>query len=460
MFYSLICPVFVRGSSMQCIFTVFLYGKIWFYQKEKLVGGNTMIFKQQYEKIKQLAEEIYHHPELGYKEENTKKLVIDYLKEVNPTVNIEEFSLTGFKTTLGHDENKLHLAFIAELDAVYAPSHMHADKETGAAHNCGHYTQVGIALALYTYLLKTEEYQSFDYNLSFIFVPAEEYLDLDYREELIKQNKIVHYGGKPEAMRLGVFDDIDAAISVHAIGGEFEKRTINMNSDLAGFLYKKYDFKGKASHAGFDPFSSKNAYNMSTLFNVAVGLSRQQLSEAEMVRINPIVMQSDMSTNVVPQFIRVGTDVRTRTIDYLKDTAIRLDDAAKGSAQALQGDVEITTQMGYLPFYQDRYLSTFVQKAFDQTKDIDELIDADPISAGGDIGDLSYMFPCIQIGYSGFTGTIHGDDFIDEDSEFIYEIFPRFLSALLKEMNGNIERSKLYKRTYEEYSELLSTIVE
>ncbi len=59
----------------------------------------------------------------------------------------------------------------------------------------------------------------------FIFVPAEEYLDLRYRDELLKNGTIAYYGGKPEAMRLGVFDDIDCAVCVHAIGGEFDKRT-------------------------------------------------------------------------------------------------------------------------------------------------------------------------------------------------------------------------------------------
>jgi len=421
-----------------------------------------MQFKQQYEEIKQLAEDIYYHPELGYKEVRTKEKVLKYLEKVNPDLQIEEFSTTGFRTTLGKDgsEKKLHLAFIAELDAVYAPTHMYADKENGAAHNCGHYTQIGIALALYTDLVKTEEYKKYDYALTFVFVPAEEYLDLEYRDELIAQNKISHYGGKPEAMKLGVFDDIDAAVCVHAIGGEFEKRTINVNSDLAGFLYKRYTFKGKASHAGFDPFSGSNAYNMSTLFNVATGLSRQQLKDSEMVRINPIVMSSDMSTNVIPNHITVGTDLRTKTIEYLKETAVKLDDAAKGSAYALQGEVDIQTQMGYLPFVQNRYLSTFVQEAFKKSEGIDVLIDADPISAAGDVGDLSYIMPCIQIGYSGFTGTIHGDDFIDVDPEFIYEIFPRFLTIVLEELNGSVDREKLYKRTYKEYKDLLHSIVD
>ncbi|GGB45506.1 hypothetical protein GCM10011409_23850 [Lentibacillus populi] len=419
-----------------------------------------MHFKNQYESIKEIAQDIYHHPELGYKENQTKQKVIDYLKDVNPNIQLEEFSLTGLKTSLGDKTKELNIAFIAELDAVYAPSHMYADKNTGAAHNCGHYTQTAIALALYHYLFTSGAYKHWDYKISFIFIPAEEYLDLTYRDTLIQKGKITHYGGKPEAMKLGVFDDIDLGICVHAIGGEFSERTIEINCDLAGFLYKKYTFKGKATHAGFDPFPAKNAYSMSTLFNTAVGLSRQQLAEAEHVRINPIVMDSDMSTNVIPNRITVGTDLRTRTVDYLKEAAIKLDDAAKGSALALQGDVECHTQMGYLPFVQDRYLSTFVMESFKESDEIAVILNNNFISAAGDIGDLSFMMPCIQIGYSGFTGTIHGDDFIDVDPEFIYEIFPRFLSQTLEKMNGAIDTSKLYRRTYDEYLTLINSIVD
>lgn len=419
-----------------------------------------MLFKEQYETIKQIADKIYANPELGYKETQTKETIMAFLKKVNPAVQLEEFSTTGFKTSLGGEGKDLHIAFIAELDAVYAPSHMYADKITGAAHNCGHYTQVAIALALYNYLLQSGEYKKFDFKLSFVFIPAEEYLDLAYREHLMKENKITHYGGKPEAMKLGVFDDVDLGICVHAMGGEFAKRTVEVNCDLAGFLYKRYTFKGKATHAGFNPFSAKNAYSMSTLFNVALGLSRQQLKDSEQVRINPIVMESDMSTNVVPNQIQVGTDLRSKSVDYMKEVAVKIDDAAKGSAQSLQGDVDISTQMGYLPFVQDRYLSEFVMEAYKENDEIEEVYNNNAISAAGDIGDLSFMFPCIQVGYSGFTGTIHGDDFIDVDPTFIYEVFPRFIAQSLEKMNGKIDKSKLYKKSYESYIDLIQTIVD
>lgn len=422
-------------------------------------GEKNMLFKQQYEEIKALGKTIFDNPELGYKEFKTKQTVVNMLKKVNPDIKLEEFSRTGLKTSLG--EGKAYtVAFIAELDAVYAPTHWCADKDTGAAHNCGHYTQVAIALALYKYLFESKAYQSFDYNLTFIFIPAEEYLDLAFRDELIANKEISYYGGKPEAMKLGIFDDIDIGICVHAIGGEFAERTIEVNCDLAGFLYKKYTFKGKATHAGFDPFSSKNAYNMSTLFNVALGLSRQQLKDVEKVRINPIVMDSDMSTNVIPNHITIGSDLRTLTVDYMKEVAKKMDDAAKGSAYALQGDVSIHTQMGYLPFVQDRYLSEFVVQAFNKNEEIPVISNGNVISAAGDIGDLAYILPCIQIGYSGFTGTIHGDDFVDIDPAFIYEIFPRFLAQVFEEMNGNIDKSKLYRRSYEEYEKLVLSITE
>lgn len=99
-------------------------------------------------------------------------------------------------------------------------------------------------------------------------------------------------------------------------------------------------------------------------------------------------------------------------------------------------------------------------EAFNENEEIADILNNNAISAAGDIGDLSFMIPCIQIGYSGFSGTIHGDDFIDVDPKFIYEVFPRFLAQSLEKMNGSIDRSKLYRKTYEEYVALIQSITE
>lgn len=418
-----------------------------------------MSFYSNYDEIYKIAKDIYFHPELGYKEFRTSQIVENFIKKYAPSFEIKKFSGTGIKVKFPKvNEKGLNMVFIAELDAVYTPTHFYSDKETGAAHNCGHYSQVAIALSIFKEFLETEDYKKIDYNISFVFVPAEEFLDLEYRLNLKKEGKIKYFGGKPEAMRLGIFDEFDFGIAIHSMGGKHEKRTIEINSDLAGFIYKNYTFKGKSAHAGFAPNQGINAYSISTVFNVAVGLLRQHFEEKEMVRINPVILHHKMGVNVIPQDVKVGTDFRAQSVEYILDGAKKLDNAAKGAAMSLSGDVEIETVIGYMPFKQDRYLSEFVEKEFNKTDKIEAIIKNRAISAAGDLGDLSMMFPCIQVGYSGFIGTIHGDDFIDEDSEYIFSVFPEFMYNVLKSMSGNIVKEKLYKKSYRDYEKIIEIL--
>src|SRR5699024_10762452 len=118
-----------------------------------------------------------------------------------------------------------------------------------------------------------------------------------------------------------------AAVCLHAIGGLQGEPTIELDCDLAGFLYKTVAFEGAASHAGLDPFSGTNAYAMATLFTTALGLGRQQLREDVLVRMNPVTHASEMTTNVIPHRVSVGTDVRSIDLDYLGEVAARVDRA-------------------------------------------------------------------------------------------------------------------------------------
>ena len=411
-----------------------------------------------FEELKALTENIFNNPELGYKEFNTNKLAKDYVKKYYTNVKFEDFARTGFSFYLGDKNKDLTLGFIAELDAVYLPNHFNANKETGAAHVCGHYTQVTIALGLFKMLLDSGDYKNLNYNIKFIFVPAEEYLDLESRKELRDKKEIYYFGGKPEAMRLGVFDDVDFGICVHAIGGYHEKRSIEINSDLDGFLYKYFTFKGKASHAGFAPWDGVNAQSMAILCQNAIAFLRQQIDESKMVRINPVFFNAPMGTNVICDEIKIGTDLRSNDNDYMVSFGEKLNNAAYGSALSLGGEVIVETEMGYLPFIQDRYLSSMCKDYYLKEYSHLHLFENRAIAAAGDIGDLSFMIPCIQIGYSGFKGTIHGVDFVHDDLEFILDEFVNFLYGFLIDMSPKILKEKLYRRTYEEYEKLINTL--
>ncbi len=71
------------------------------------------------------------------------------------------------------------------------PDSNKADPQTGAAHACGHNLQlaamVGTALGLK--LANTAEY--LDGNVTFMGVPAEEYVEIEYRSKLRKEGKFI-----------------------------------------------------------------------------------------------------------------------------------------------------------------------------------------------------------------------------------------------------------------------------
>lgn len=421
-----------------------------------------MTFERLFPEVHALVTELWEHPELGYVEHRTTRLVEEFLERHGDGLEVQRFSTTGLKVSLPRTApevpDRRRIAVVAELDAVISPAHPEADPGTGAVHACGHHTQVGIALSVLAHLVATGAWREASVDLSFVFVPAEEFVDLARRAELREQGEITWFGGKPEAMMLGVFDDIDAAVCLHAIGGLQEEPTIEIDCDLAGFLYKTVEFEGAASHAGLDPFSGTNAYAMATLFTTALGLGRQQLREDVLVRMNPVIPETEMATNVVPHRVRVGTDVRSIDLDYLGEVAARVDRAAHGCAAALGGTAHISTEMGYLPFVQDRTLNGAFREAFAEDTEITRLIeDRGAIAAAGDAGDLSFMIPTVQLSYGGFDGVIHGKDFRLVDPEHVLVAVPRLLSRALMIMGRHLP-DPLPRRSFDDYVTALSAI--
>ena len=101
---------------------------------------NKMIDAQQDEMIA-FGKELFMHPELGYKEFETKKLVQEELAKHGIHVEAEYFE-TGFQVSIGH--GKPHIGLIAELDAIPVEGHPCSNPKDHAAHACGHSTQVAI----------------------------------------------------------------------------------------------------------------------------------------------------------------------------------------------------------------------------------------------------------------------------------------------------------------------------
>lgn len=198
------------------------------------------------DEIIDFAKDVQAEPELGYKEVKTTEKVVSLFEDLDLDVETE-LAITGARARAGSGD--FVAAVLGELDALVNPDHPMADPETGAVHACGHNAQLANLVGTAFGLVGSGVVDDLDGAVEFVAVPAEEYLDLDYRRGLLDAGDIEFFGGKQELIRRGYVDDWDAAAMMHA-GSDTPERTITSDFSTNGFVGKFVTYRGTEAHAG------------------------------------------------------------------------------------------------------------------------------------------------------------------------------------------------------------------
>ena len=130
-----------------------------------------------------VGERIYRDPELGFKEFRTAKIVATEFQRLGLGYH-EEIAITGLKTLVSGGSAGPTVGVIGELDSVLVSDHEFANPETGAAHCCGHNAQLMTMLGVANGLIKSGVLSELAGRVAFFAMPAEEYVEIDYRVEL------------------------------------------------------------------------------------------------------------------------------------------------------------------------------------------------------------------------------------------------------------------------------------
>src|SRR5262245_11584802 len=137
-----------------------------------------------------IGETIRKHPELGFKEVKTAKLVADTFQSAGLTPRTE-LALTGVRAeAAGRRGAGPTFALIGELDALVVSGHPEADPVTGAAHGCGHNAQIAGLLGAAIGLVQTGAMSHLAGRVTFMAVPAEEGGDLEWRLNEVRDGKV------------------------------------------------------------------------------------------------------------------------------------------------------------------------------------------------------------------------------------------------------------------------------
>ncbi len=371
------------------------------------------------EKIREICASINDEPELGFKEVKTAAKVADFMRSlgISPETGL---AVNGVKGRAHGGKAGPTAAVLGELDAVGCPTNPKADPATGAAHACGHNMQISTMLGAACGILKSGVLAELAGDVVFFAVPAEEYIEIEYRKQLVESGKLHFLSGKGQLIYEGAFDDIDMAMQMHS-DKNTPKATVSIGESSNGFVGKTVRYIGKTAHAADAPHEGINALNAACLGIMGINALRETFREQDVVRVHPIITKGGDFVNSVPSDVRMELYVRAKTMEAIDRTHTRVDAALKAGGDAVGAETVIETLPGMFPLSCNKRMNEiFVENAKLANPEV-EIKDAGHFSASTDMGDVSYLMPVIHPFIGGTDGLLHAPDFhmVDFDAAVI-----------------------------------------
>ena len=381
--------------------------------KEDLKRRAAEIIDSKADELTALAKTILKNPEPGFREVKTAMLVAQQFGALGMQPR-SGLGVTGVRADASGTSPGPTVAVLGELDSLIVSDHPHANPDTGAAHACGHHCQIAMMLGAAMALTDSDVLTSLAGRIAFMAVPAEEYIEIEFRNGLREQGKIEFLGGKAEFVRLGEFDDVHLAMMLHTTSNPAEKLMCISNTNN-GTVAKRIQFIGRASHAGGAPHLGINALNAAMMAMTAINFNRETFRDEDSIRVHPIITKGGEAVSAVPADVRMETFVRGRTLEALMDANAKVDRALKAGAMAVGAQVKIQTIPGYMPLQQNKALAEIFRANAAVLVGEENVGYVDHRGGSTDMGDISHLMPVIHPYVGGATGLGHGATYLIED---------------------------------------------
>ncbi len=308
------------------------------------------------EYLVKMAKDIHGSPEVGRNEFVASSLITSYLEKKGFKIFRGVGGLkTSFMASRGDDG--YHVGFCAEYDAL---------PEIG--HGCGHNLIAIASVAAGVALASAVENQPG--RVSIIGTPDEE-----------------EHGGKVDLVRLGVFDDIDAAMMFHP------DCATRIHVDSLACRDYQFIFHGKNAHASSEPWEGRNALDAVIQTFNNINALRQHLKDS--TRIHGIITEGGVAVNVIPDRASANFLIRARNSNYLKEVVEKVMGCARSAAIATGTDLEVTeSDYPYEAMLSNKILGdTFAESLSDAGYNIESKHD---VGIGSiDMGNVSRVTPSI-----------------------------------------------------------------
>lgn len=401
--------------------------------KEELKAALCAAIEKRLEDIRAIGLSIAEEPELGYKEVKTSAKVQEAFDRLGIAYETG-FGVTGVKARLAGAGHRRTVALLGELDAIVCREHPMSDPVTGAAHCCGHNVQIANLVAVAMAVKDVDAMKYLGGDLVLFAVPAEEYVEIEYRNKLREEKKIEFLGGKAQIIAEGGFDDVDMALQMHVDPATHPEGNFQVGNTSNGFIGKLITYRGKAAHAAGAPDKGVNALNACMMGVMGVNAIRETFREEDCVRFHPIINSGGDLVNVIPDYVKMESYVRASNLPAMKDVNARINRALQAGAMALGAECDIHDLAGYLPMKPDENFRAVLRANAQKIFGAEFVTEGEHAAGSTDMGDVSHLMPVVHPWVGCVSGVLHGANYRLTDEKTAFTKTPQVLAGTVVDL--------------------------
>lgn len=341
------------------------------------------------ERLTAIRRQIHQHPELGFQEVETARLVAETLAELGIPARTG-VGKTGVIGYLG--QGPPTLALRADMDALPIQEENevpYRSQVPGVMHACGHDAHVACLLGAAMLLAQNPP----PGQVRFLFQPSEEGQDKE---------------GKSGAMRLveaGAMEGVDGVFALHCFS-DLEVGRIGLRVgpvcaavDTAYITIRGRGAHGAYPHRGLDPIllASQVIQALHTIVS-----RRVRPIEPAVITVGTI--HGGTAPNIIPEEVTFSATIRSFDPGVRRTLHAEIERAC-GIARALGGDYGLRIVEGYPPTVNDEGMTELVRRAAEELLGTDRVVIVEPTMGAEDFSYYLAKAPgCFFRLGSGFPG--------------------------------------------------------